>query len=63
MLHALTAVCGSLVIALAVMEGRLDAASAFAAAQLDKTFQIEARRRALAADIAAAARFIELLAS
>jgi chaperone required for assembly of F1-ATPase len=69
-LHALTAACGSLVIALAVLEGRLDAEEAFAASQLDETFQIEAwgedaeaaaRREALAADIAAAARFIALL--
>jgi chaperone required for assembly of F1-ATPase len=71
-LHALTAACGSLVIALALSEGRLDARAAFAASQLDETFQIEAwgedaeaaaRRQALAADIAAAARFIELLAN
>ena len=70
-LHALTAACGSLVIALALLDGRLDAAAAFAASQLDETFQIEAwgqdaeaaaRRTALAADIAAAARFVELLA-
>jgi chaperone required for assembly of F1-ATPase len=69
-LHTLTAACGSLVIALALFEGRLDADAAFAASQLDETFQIEAwgedseaaeRRRALAADIAAAARFIRLL--
>jgi chaperone required for assembly of F1-ATPase len=71
-LAALTAACGSLVIALALIEGRLDAEEAFAASQLDETFQIEAwgedpeataRRRALAADIAAAARFIGLLAA
>jgi len=70
-LHALTTTCGSLVIALALIEGRLDAAAAFAASQLDETFQIEAwgedaeaaaRRKALAADIEAAARFVELLA-
>lgn len=70
-LHTLTAACGSLVIALALMEGRLGPEEAFAASQLDETFQIEAwgadaeaaeRRRALAADIAAAARFLELLA-
>lgn len=70
-LYVLTASCGSLVVALALAEGRIDAAAAFAAAQLDETFQIEAwgedfeaeaRRRALAADIAAAARFIALLA-
>ena len=69
-LHALTAACGSLVIALALFEGRLDAEAAFAASQLDETFQIElwgedaeaaARRRALADDITAAARFAELL--
>jgi chaperone required for assembly of F1-ATPase len=70
-LHTLTAACGSLVIALAVIEGRLDVESAFAASQLDETFQIElwgedaeaaARRGALAADIVAAAQFLELLA-
>lgn len=69
-LHAMTAACGSLVIALALMEGRLDAAAAFAASQLDETFQIEAwgedaeaaaRRRGLAEDIAAASRFVQLL--
>ncbi len=69
-LHGLTAACGSLVIALALLEGRLDAEAAFAASQLDETFQIEAwgedaeaarRRRALAADIAAAARLLKLL--
>ena len=69
-LHTLTAASGSLVIALALLEGRLDAAAAFAASQLDENFQIEAwgedaeaaaRRQALAADIASAARFVELL--
>ena len=69
-LHSLTAACGSLVIALALAEGRLDAEAAFAASQLDETFQIEAwgedaeaakRRQALAGDIEAAARFLELL--
>ncbi len=71
-LHSLTAVCGSIVIALALREDRLDAEAAFAASQLDETFQIEAwgedaeaaaRRRALAADIAAAARFLQLIAA
>lgn len=70
-LQAATAACGSLVIALALLEGRLDAEAAFAASQLDETFQIEAwgedeeaakRRAALADDIAAAARFLALLA-
>jgi chaperone required for assembly of F1-ATPase len=69
-LHAATAACGSLVIALALLEGRLDAAEAFAASELDESFQIEAwgedkeqaeRRTALADDIAAAARFVMLL--
>ncbi len=69
-LHTLTATCGSLVIALALFEGRLDAEAAFAVSQLDETFQIEAwgedaeaaaRRRALADDIAAAACFVALL--
>jgi chaperone required for assembly of F1-ATPase len=69
-LQDLTAVCGSLVIGLALLDGRLDAAGAFAASQLDETFQIEAwgedaeaaaRRQALAGDIEAAARFAALL--
>jgi chaperone required for assembly of F1-ATPase len=69
-LHNLTAASGSLVIALALIEGRLDAEAAFATSQLDETFEIEAwgedseaaaRRRNIAADIAAAARFIALL--
>jgi chaperone required for assembly of F1-ATPase len=70
-LQAATAACGSLVIALALHEGRLDADAAFAASQLDETFQIEGwgedaeatqRRIALAADIQATARFLDLLA-
>jgi chaperone required for assembly of F1-ATPase len=69
-LHLVTAACGSLVIALALVEERLDAEAAFAASQLDESFQIEAwgedaeqaeRRRALAADITAAAQFLGLL--
>ena len=71
-LHAATQACGSLVIALALLEGRLDPDEAFAASQLDESFQIEAwgedgeqakRRAALAAEIAAAAQFISLLRS
>jgi chaperone required for assembly of F1-ATPase len=59
-----------LVIGLALIEGRLDAQEAFAASQLDESFQIEGwgkdaeqaeRRRALAADIEAATRFLLLL--
>ena len=71
-LHLATASCGSIVVALALAEGRLDADSAFAAAELDQTFEIErwgedaemTRRRAgLKAEIAAAARFLALLAA
>jgi chaperone required for assembly of F1-ATPase len=71
-LHAATTASGSLVIALALMEGRLDAEAAFAASQLDESFQIERwgedyeaadRRAALKADIATAACFIALLRS
>jgi chaperone required for assembly of F1-ATPase len=69
-LHSATAVCGSLVIALALLEGRIDAQEAFVASQLDETFQIEAwgedaevteRRHALNSEIAAAQQFISLL--
>ena len=69
-LHAATAACGSLIIALALLEGRFDAQEAFAASQHDESFQIEGwgedaeqaeLRRALAADIQAAVRFISLL--
>src|SRR5436309_6971058 len=71
-LHAMTAACGSLVIALALLERHIDAAVAFAVSQLDETFQIEAwgedaeaaaRRQALKEDIAAAERFVQLLNS
>jgi chaperone required for assembly of F1-ATPase len=69
-LHVATAACGSLVIGLALLEDKLDASEAFAASQLDESFQIEAwgedseqaeRRGALSADIEAAARFVSLL--
>lgn len=68
-LRAMTAACGSLVIALALASGRLDARAAFAASRVDEDFQTErwgedaeARARAdrLAAEIAAAARFLGL---
>jgi chaperone required for assembly of F1-ATPase len=70
-LHLATAACGSLVAALALIEGRIDAEAAFAAAELDESYEIErwgedaeqARRRAgLKEDIALAARFVALLA-
>jgi len=69
-LHCATAACGSLVIGLALLEGRIDAEEAFAASQLDESFQIEAwgedseqaeRCQTLAADIKAAARLISLV--
>lgn len=62
---------GSLVIGLALAEGRLDAAGAFDAAELDASFQIEqwgedslaARRRAaVRGDLEAAERFLKLVA-
>jgi chaperone required for assembly of F1-ATPase len=71
-LHCVTAACSSLVIGLALIEGRIDAEEAFTASQLDESFQIEAwgedseqteRRCALAADIEAAARFTALLSA
>jgi chaperone required for assembly of F1-ATPase len=69
-LHAVTTASGSLVIALALLTGEIDADAAFACAQLDENFQIERwgedyeaadRRAALKADIATAARFAALL--
>ncbi|MBV9860499.1 MAG: ATPase [Alphaproteobacteria bacterium] len=69
-MQALTGACGSLIVALAVLEGRIGAEAAFAVSQLDESFQIEAwgedeeaaeRRRALRADIAATALFLALL--
>ena len=60
---------GSLVLGLAVVEGRLDAAEAFRLAILDETFQeqfwgldaeAEARRERIAAEVAEAARLLAL---
>jgi len=60
---------GSLVLGLALSEGRLDAATAHRLGSLDELFQAEAwgedaeaaaRRRAIAADIALAERFLQL---
>ncbi|MCB9958486.1 MAG: ATPase [Rhodospirillaceae bacterium] len=74
-LHGLTAlsgaagVLGSLVIALALLEDRIDPDLAFEASQLDETFQMEqwgedaeaaARRAGLHRDIAAIARYAQL---
>lgn len=69
-LHTLTTVTGSLVLGLAVLHGRLDAAAAYAASEVDEAFQIEQwgmdreaeqRRRARRAEVAEAAKFVELL--
>lgn len=69
-LYNLTHIAGSLVIALAVSEGRLSAEDAFAAAQLDELFQIERwgadpiatqRHEGIKRDIEAGVRFLALL--
>jgi len=69
-LHMATAACGSLVVALALVEGRIDAETAFASAELDESYEIERwgedaeqakRRSGLRDDIALAARFVALL--
>jgi chaperone required for assembly of F1-ATPase len=66
-LHLGAGASGSLVIALALVEGRLDAVEAFAAAQIDEGFQIErwgrdaefeARRGLLRADLEAAGQAV-----
>ncbi|HKR20540.1 MAG TPA: ATP12 family protein [Stellaceae bacterium] len=68
-LHLATTTLGSLVLALALIEGRIAADEAFAAAELDQSFQIErwgedaeatARRSAVRDDIGIAARFAAL---
>ncbi len=62
---------GSLVLGLALLDGRLDAAQAFAAAHVEEIFQAEkwgrdgaaeARRALMQAELAAAKRFLRLLA-
>jgi chaperone required for assembly of F1-ATPase len=69
-LYNLTTWMGSVVLALAVSDRRLDGAGAFEAAELDALFEIERwgadaeatlRHQRLRADIEAAARFLELL--
>lgn len=68
----LTFITGSVVIALALVAGRLDPDSAFEACQLDETYQIEhwgkdeeaeKRRKTILFDIKAAARFLDLIRS
>jgi chaperone required for assembly of F1-ATPase len=69
-LFNLTAAMGSVVLALAVAEGRIDSAAAFEAAELDALYEIEkwgedaeatARHQRLKRDIDAGARFLDLL--
>jgi chaperone required for assembly of F1-ATPase len=69
-LHAVTHVSGSVILALAMIEGRLDAAGLVTASQLDEQFQSEQwgedaeateRRAALAAEMHASARYVALL--
>ncbi|MEI6556946.1 MAG: ATP12 family protein [Rhodospirillaceae bacterium] len=69
-LQTATSGCGSLVLALALVEGRIDAAAAFDASQLHESYQIERwgedheatrRRVALRADLADIRRFVDLL--
>jgi chaperone required for assembly of F1-ATPase len=69
-LHLATAACGSVVLGLALVEGRISPEAAFDAAQLDESFQMERwgedaeqtrRRAALREDIVLAARFVGLL--
>lgn len=71
-LHAATAGCGSVALALALAAGRIDADDAWRAAHLDELFQAERwggdreaeeRREALHVEIAAAARFMALAES
>lgn len=69
--QAACAASGSLVLALALVEGRLDGEQTYAVSQLDETFQIEQwgedaeaadRRAALRRDILAAERLLSLVA-
>ncbi len=71
-LHHATGALGSVVIALALAEGRLDAESAFAAAHLDELHQMKewgedaeakARLERIRAEVAAAAEFLRLAGS
>jgi chaperone required for assembly of F1-ATPase len=69
-LHVIAAITGSLVLALAVADGRLTATEAFALSQVDERFQAEkwgldseaeARAKRLEEEVKAAARFLKLL--
>lgn len=69
-LNLATTALGSIVLALALAEGRIGAEAAFAASVLDETFEIERwgedaeqmrRRRAVSEDVHASAQFLSLL--
>jgi chaperone required for assembly of F1-ATPase len=69
-LHSLTALCGSVVLALAVSKGRISASEAANASLLEETYQAEQwgddpeaveRRDGIHAEIASAARFLDCL--
>ena len=69
-LSTVTAASGSLIVALALLAGRIGAEEAFEVSQVDESFQIsrwgedaeaEDQRRRLKADIRAAADFLGLL--
>lgn len=69
-LHSVTTAAGSLIIGLALAEGRIDAKDAFEASQIDEAFQIErwgedaeldVQRSAIRADIESTANFMRLL--
>jgi chaperone required for assembly of F1-ATPase len=71
-LGVMTGAAGSLAIGLALLEGRISPEDAAAAAQLDELYQAERwgvdpeaekRRLAQKADLAAARRFLDLLAT
>lgn len=68
-LHGAASLCGSLVLALALHEGRLTAEEAFAASRLDEDYQaekwgrddaVEIRARAILAELSAMARVLTL---
>lgn len=71
-LRSLTAMCSSLILGLALVEERIDGATAWTLSQLDEDFQIEkwgedadaaARRHALRENMMAVERFLALAAS
>lgn len=62
-LHTLTTLTGSLLIALAVLRGRLTPAEAWAAAHVDETYQAEVWGRDAEADARLLARYVEFEAA